>query len=189
MSGDVIDRHLRACDGFSFAVGDGTERWDWPSPCTEWDAQGIVEHVIGFHDALLLRPLDAKPDRPKDDPVARWAVTVPAIANVLLGADDDLKISVSSGPGMELARLLPMLTTDVLVHTWDLAKAVGAPVLADPDLCADAYNIARRNILSFQKSEMFGPSVPVPDDADPVTKLVALLGRDPSWQAPGGRVG
>jgi uncharacterized protein (TIGR03086 family) len=186
MSGDVIDRHLRACDGFSFAVGNGTGRWDWPSPCTEWDARGVVEHVIGFHDVLLLRPLGAKPDRPKDDPMARWAVTVPAIASVLLGANDDLKVTVPDGPDMELARLVPMLTTDVLTHTWDLAKAVGAPVLADPDLCVDAYNVARRNIFSLQKSERFAPSVSVPEDADPVTKLVALLGRDPAWRAQGG---
>ncbi len=182
MSGEAVTRHLRACDGFSFAVGKGTGRWDWPTPCTEWNARGIVEQVIGFHDVLLLRPLVAKPERPKGNPVARWAVTVPAIASVLLGAEGDLVVAVPNGPDMDLARLLPMLTTDVLTHTWDLAKAVGAPVLLDPELCVDAYAAARRS--GMQKSEMFGPSVPVPDDADPVTKLVALLGRDPDWQAP-----
>jgi uncharacterized protein (TIGR03086 family) len=144
----------------------------------------VVEHVIGFHDVLLLRPLGAKPERPKDDPVARWAVTVPAISSALQGADDDLVVSPPSAPEMNLARLVPKLTTEVLVHTWDLAKAVAAPMTFDPDLCADAYDAARRNIVGIEKAGMYGPSVPVPDDADPVTKLVALLGRDPEWQSP-----
>jgi len=77
-----------------------------------------------------------------------------------------------------------MLTTDVLVQTWDLTKALGSAVLPSPDLCAEAYDAARRSIVGIEKSGMYEPSVSVPDDADPVTKLVALLGRDPEWRAP-----
>lgn len=35
---------------------------------TEWDARGVLEHVIGFHEVLLLlRPLGIRADRPKND--------------------------------------------------------------------------------------------------------------------------
>jgi uncharacterized protein (TIGR03086 family) len=183
VANDAIARHMRACTGFSAAVVDIAEDdWSRPSPCPEWDARGVVEHVIGFHDVLLLRPLSAKPERPKGDPAVRWEVTVPAIASALQGAGDDLLVSVPGAPDMDLARLLPMLTTEVLLHTWDLAKAVGASVSLDAELCADAYEASRRNVENLQGS-MFGPPVPVAADADVVTKLVALLGRDPAWRA------
>jgi uncharacterized protein (TIGR03086 family) len=180
---DVIARHLRACDGFTAVVEGVGDHWSWPSPCPEWDARGVVEHVIGFHDVLLLRPLGAKPDRPKGDPTTRWAVTVPAIASVLHSAGDGLVLSVPGGADIDLVRLLPMLTTDVLTHTWDLAKAAGTPVSLDPELCMDAYQAVRHNVESLESTGMFGSPVPVPDDADVTTTLVALLGRDPAWRA------
>lgn len=160
------------------AVGD---RWSAPTPCPDWDARGVVEHVIGFHDVLLLRPLNAKPRRPKDDPVARWEVTVNAIGSVMPDLGEGLVLATPGDTYMDLGLLLPMLTGDVVVHTWDLAKAIGAPPSLDPELVERAFHDARKQPSHLRTSDMFGPPVPVPDDADVVTKLVALLGRDPEW--------
>jgi uncharacterized protein (TIGR03086 family) len=181
---DAVARHLRACDGFSAVVEVVGDRWSAPSPCPEWDARGVVEHVIGFHDVLLLRPLWLKPHRPKGDPVARWEVTVAAIASALDEANVADLVAVPGLSTMQIAKLLPMLTTDVLVHTWDLAVAVGETVSLDPELCAEAYEVALKNVGQVQSSGMFAPPVPMADDADPTTKLVALLGRGPDWRAP-----
>ena len=60
------------------------EQWTLPTPCTEWDATALVEHVIGFHDFLLLRPLGVRAHRPRTDPAARWEAT----AAVLFAALD-----------------------------------------------------------------------------------------------------
>lgn len=170
----AADRHLLACDGFTAVVGQVGDDWGRPTPCTEWDARGVLEHVIGFHDVLVLRPAGAKPVRPRHDPVTRWAVTVEALAPVL---------------HREPPEVLPMLTTDVLVHSWDLARAAG--VLADPDadLCRSAYERALAHGGPLAASGMYAPPVPLPaaggaDDPDPVRRLVALLGRDPGWTAP-----
>jgi hypothetical protein len=76
---DVLKDHRAACDGFREAVRSSAGRWHAPSPCTEWDARAIIEHVIGFHVVLLLRPPDAKPKRPREDPEARWEATVDAL--------------------------------------------------------------------------------------------------------------
>jgi uncharacterized protein (TIGR03083 family) len=169
----AADRHLAACGGFTSVVEQVVDGWDRPSPCTEWDARGVLEHVIGFHDVLVLRPAGAKPSRPRDDPVARWAVTVAALAPVL---------------HRDPPQVLPLLTTDVLVHTWDLAKAVGVPAGLDVGLCRSAYDRARSHAGSLADTGMYAPPVPVPlaggEDPDPVTGLVALLGRDPDWTAP-----
>jgi uncharacterized protein (TIGR03086 family) len=83
---------------------------------------------------------------------------------------------------LDLAKLLPVLTTDVLVHTWDLAQAVQADDHLDDELCALAYERAQANDGRLRTSGMFGPRVPVSDGASTQTKLLALFGRDPDWQ-------
>ncbi|MGV9478517.1 hypothetical protein [Gordonia aichiensis] len=34
----------------------------------------------------------------------------------------------------------------------------------------------------LRSSGQFGPAVPVDDDADPITRLVGFIGRDPAWR-------
>jgi uncharacterized protein (TIGR03086 family) len=182
VTNDAIAHHLRACEGFTTVVDAVGDHWSSPTPCSDWDARRVVEHVIGFHDVLLLRPLNLKPRRPKDDPVARWAVTVTAIESVMPDLGEGLVLATPGDTYMDLGLLLPMLTGDVLVHTWDLAKAIGVLASLDPDLVERAYNDARMG-SNLRTPDMFDLPIPVSEDTDMVTKLVALLGRDPEWQA------
>jgi uncharacterized protein (TIGR03086 family) len=171
---DLVEQHRRACDGFTRAVASAAGSWSAPSPCSEWDARGVLEHVIGFQDKMLLEPLGAKPSRPKDDPAARWAVTVEALF-AALDKPDALDEKMSS--------MLGVLTTDVLVHTWDLAKATGNDVDLDPELCEIGYERAQQNLDKFAMSEMFASPVEVRDDASIQDKLLGVFGRDPAWSA------
>jgi hypothetical protein len=145
-------RHQRACAGFTAIVAAvASEDWAVPTPCSEWDAAALVEHVIGvLGDDRLHRDADYF------DGVARRPDSV-----------------------------LPALTTDVLVHSWDLARAVGAPAALAPDLCELAYRDALAGRDGRSASGLFRPEVPVPPDAGLVARLVALLGRDPAWRPPG----
>jgi len=173
----VVDQHLRACSGFSSIVAQGSEGWDRPSPCSEWDARGVVEHVIGFHDVLVLRPLGAKPERPKGDPVLRWEVTYAALSTLLssYGAE------VPSSP-VDLPGLLPALRTEVLVHTWDLAMAIGADADLDEQLCAIALAGVQEHRSEYRGSGMFAAPASVGHGAPVADQLVAVLGRDPGWR-------
>src|SRR6478736_2777556 len=100
---DLVQQHRRACDGFTRVVDQAHGQWSAPSPCTEWDARGVVEHVIGTQITMLLDPLGGKPALPHDDPSARWRVTVEAVFAALAEPDalDDKR-----------AGLLGVLTTD-----------------------------------------------------------------------------
>lgn len=172
----AITDHRRACEGFSAVVAQGEGRWASASPCPEWDARGVVEHVIGIHDTFLLRPTGTEPVRSVDDPVARWAVTVAAIDSAMDAASSkDLEIDLDS--------LLPALTGEVLTHTWDLAKAIGVDPHLDMELCAAAYDNARPNEEQVRSSGLFDSAVPVSNDADAATQLISFFGRDPKWTA------
>jgi uncharacterized protein (TIGR03086 family) len=136
----------------------------------------VVEHVIGFHDVLVLRPLGAKPIRPEDDPVVRWELTVDALFGALAPVEAVTPDRVSL--------LGDALTTDVLVHTWDLAKAIGVEVSLDEELCERGRLTAMVHHKKLEASDMFGPAVPVADSASAPDRLVGLFGRDPARSAP-----
>src|SRR5438045_6217662 len=163
----LVDRHRRACDAFA-RVADAVPASAWAArtPCPDWDARALVEHVIGFHEVLILRPLAVRAHRPREGPAERWRATLNALIPVLAPSD-----------------LLGALTTDVLVHTWDLARATGVDPGAD-ELYATVYQAVSATALP--RGEMIGPAVPVAEDADDLTKLAAFYGRDPAWTSRGG---
>lgn len=181
----LLADHRRACDDFS-RVADGVapNGWGVATPCTEWDARALVEHVIGFHDFLLLRPLGVRASRPREGPSDRWRATQETLFEAL-DADGalDQETELPGGGTSKPRTMLAALTTDVLVHTWDLARATGADDVPDPALCAAALERAQSSGVG-RDSGMVGPEFPVDDDADVLTQLVAFYGRDPSWTAP-----
>ena len=148
-------------------------KWERPSPCDAWDARGVLEHVIGFHDVLLLRPLGLKPNRPHDDPQRRWELTYAA-----------LEQAFESDIGPDAAAVLPNVTRDVLVHTWDLARAVGADDRLDPQWCEQFYAALPSDASVLSASGMFGAPIALGDRGDVQSKLLARLGRNPGWRPP-----
>jgi uncharacterized protein (TIGR03083 family) len=161
---NLIERHRRACDGFARVAGAvPSEKWDRPTPCTDWDARALVEHVIGFHEVLLLRPMGVHAHRPRTDPAARWAATQRALFDALTEPVD----------------VLGALTTDVLVHTWDLARATGLDEHLDAELVHGLLEGMEPLDDLLRSSGQYGPRVAVPDDADEQTRLIAFTGRRP----------
>lgn len=189
MDADIGDLHLAVCRRFGDTVRSADGKWDHPSPCQGWDARAVLEHVIGFHDVLLLRPMALKPDRPRQDPQRRWDVTVDRLSELFSSEDLCERVievpAVADNPAtrLDFGTLVPQLTQDVLVHTWDLARAVGADDRLDSGWCALCFNRLPAEDLSA--SGMFAAPVAVEDDADIQSKLLARLGRNPSWQQPG----
>jgi uncharacterized protein (TIGR03086 family) len=179
----IVANHRRACEGFSTIVVQGGGSWANPSPCSEWDAEALVEHVIGFHDVLLLGPTRTKPTRPKGDPVARWSMTVSALDSAVETVASGTEAGRSGAVEVRLDRLLPMLTTDVVVHTWDLARAIDVDPQLDHLLCELTLQAARSRDEQLRASGLFGAAVPVPAEADACTRLVAFFGRNPEWVA------
>ena len=69
------------------------------------------------------------------------------------------------------------MTTDALIHSWDLARGIGADETLDPELAELVYERTLPIAEHLQETGLFKPPVPVPDDAPLQTKLLALFGR------------
>jgi len=183
--------HLAVCQRFSAAVRAADRKWERPSPCDGWDARDVLEHVIGFHDVLLLRPLGLKPQRPRDDPGRRWSLTLDRLAQAL--RRDGLfervvelpAVGTNSSSRLDARTLVPRLSQDVLVHTWDLARAVGADDRLDPGWCALFIDKLPPDPDALSASGMFGQPIAVAGGADVQSRLLGRLGRDPAWKRPG----
>jgi uncharacterized protein (TIGR03086 family) len=68
---------------------------------------------------------------------------------------------------------------DVLIHTWDLARATGQDETLDAAEVEAMLAGAEPYDEMLRTSGQYGPRVAVPDDADPQTRLIAFLGRQP----------
>jgi uncharacterized protein (TIGR03086 family) len=112
-----------------------------------------------------------------DDPVSTYAGAA-ADARATLQALPSLSVVVElSGGPTSVQRYCDEVGADTLIHTWDLARAVGA----DERLPADLLEVAATVVEPWLKPEgipgVFEARLDVPDDADAQTRLLAALGR------------
>ena len=80
-------------------------------------------------------------------------------------------------PGGAFMGLFPIW--DVLIHGWDLAKATGQDTKLDPVLVEATAATLIPMVPQFAGHGVFAEPIPVPDDADTQTKLIAMAGRQP----------
>jgi uncharacterized protein (TIGR03086 family) len=187
MSGvpSVVERHRRALAGFDAIVDvavDTPGAWDQPSPCDGWKARDVVEHVTGIHTRLATE-LGETVTGPKpaeaDEIAGRWRAARDAALHALSHPDAlDHLVSMPVGE-MPAGRFLNILTTDALVHTWDLARAIGADTHLDAELVERAHKAAIPMDEMLRGGTAFGPKVEVGDDADAQSQMLAFFGRDP----------
>ena len=72
---------------------------------------------------------------------------------------------------------------EVVVHGWDLAVATGQEYRPDPaSVQACLEMVGDRTDATDEPEGLFGPVVPVPDDAPPFDRLLGQTGRDPRWR-------
>jgi uncharacterized protein (TIGR03086 family) len=184
---ELIALFRRAAEGFGrhvHSVGEG--QWHDPTPCTDWDVRTLVNHVTV--EQLWVPPLAQGStvadigarfdgDLLGDDPVAAWdaAVTASLAAFGAPGALDGV-VSLSDGE-KATAEYCWEMTTDALIHSWDLARGIGADETLDAELADLVYERTLPVAEHLQETGLFAPPVPVADDAPLPTKLLAIFGR------------
>lgn len=171
-----------------FVDGVKTDEWHRPTPCSEWDVKQVANHIIGenlwaaelFQGKTIAEVgsrLDG--DLAGDDPARAYAVSVEASTPVVSATDameTTCHLSFGDYPGSDYAAQLFM---DLLVHGWDIARATGQDSRLDPDLVRACLPVAEQLTTQFRSAGVFGENLLVSADADPQTKLLALVGRRP----------
>jgi uncharacterized protein (TIGR03086 family) len=161
-----------------------SDAWDNPAPCDGWVARDVVRHMVewmpGFFSGTLVLTVADAPSV-DDDPVAAWE----AVSDALQAALDDpevaaLEFEMQAGRYRVDDAIATFCIGDILVHTWDLARATGLDETLDADEVHQMFEGMEPMDEMLRKSGHFGTArVPVPDDADEQTKLIAFTGRRP----------
>lgn len=167
-----------------------------PTPCTEFDVRALLGHMLTVFRrstalALGTDPL-AMPQVVTGVADDAWATTFATDLTATLSAwaDDTVLDTQMHLPWADLPgrSLLPQYTSEVTVHTWDLAQAIGVPVTWDPGVVEDSLIASARMLPPGDRTGATLPNgVPIPfatavevaADASALTRLIAWYGRDP----------
>ena len=182
------DKHRRIAAVFSERTV-GVRDWDAPAPVAGWTARDVVEHLVTWFPAFLHAGTGiALPAGPAaaDDPVGAWRTHGAAIQDLLDDpASTDVVFSHEHTGTMPLPVAVDRFyTSDVFMHTWDLARATGQDDTLDPGMCAGMLEGMEPMAEMLYASGQYGPRVPVPEGSDVQTRLLGLIGRDPDWRPP-----
>ena len=189
LSDRPAERHREVAGAFAERVR-GTRDWNAPSPVAGWTAHSVVEHLTTWFPAFLAGGAGIDLPKADPDPVVAWQAQTDAVQDLLERPGDRVLSNPHIGDVPLAEAIDRFYTADVFMHTWDLARATGQDDRLDQDFCAQllAGMLPMADVLVA--SGQYGPPVPVPDDADPQTKLIAFIGRDPAWRRGGvGRAG
>ncbi|GAA4593961.1 TIGR03086 family metal-binding protein [Planotetraspora phitsanulokensis] len=184
---DIRDAYRRALDGFGNRlqlVRD--EQWELSTPCVDWDVRALVNHMVNENlwapDLLAGRTIAEVSDTYErdvlgDDAIKAFEVSAQGAVQAVYteGALTAVThLSFGDVPGEEY---ITELFADALIHTWDLARAIGARERLDPELVATCSEWFARANEGYRQTGVIGDHRDVPEDADPQTRLLAAWGR------------
>jgi len=162
------------------------DQWHDQTPCTEWDVSMLVNHLV--YENLWMPPLlegktiadvgdSLDGDLLRDDPKSAWDGAAAQVSPSVQAVPLDRPVSLSYGV-VPAEHYIFELFTDLTIHGWDLAEAIGADKTLDPESVDLLYSHYKPREDALKASGLFGSKiVPVPG-ADRQTELLAVFGRE-----------
>jgi uncharacterized protein (TIGR03086 family) len=178
---DVQASYRKVSSGFGAAVkAVGPDQWDTQSPCEKWKARDIVAHVVEGHRGVIAgaRGGESKPLGAGEDPKLAWeeaSRAIDEIAGDTAAAGKEIDGPTGKMPAGEIINRF--VTMDVLVHTWDLARTVGADEHLDEDSVQRAYDTLKPMDEMIRMPNVFEAKIEPPAGADLQTEFLCFLGR------------
>ncbi|GLZ28294.1 hypothetical protein Lesp02_04840 [Lentzea sp. NBRC 105346] len=186
----IVERYRRRADAFERKVAAvRPDQWGDPSPCAKWTARDVVDHIVMMHGAML-RPVGRSLSPAPDEPLAAYRSARADVEAVLDSELAGQECETPSGPMTFLEHVDRVVSDDLVLHGWDLARATGQDETIDPRdlerMWASMSAIPDELMEKFRTPgafgpdvEVFGPEVKVPEDAPLQDRLLGLIGRDP----------
>ncbi len=159
------------------------------TPCGDFDVAAVLNHIAvwvqvfesSVNDTPL--PFDPVTHTVTTDWADIFAASSARITDGLRANGFDRPMTMTSSP-LPGEFVVNMLLMEYVGHGWDLCRATGRESPYS-DHEADAALTAAQAILQpqYRGTGMFEAEVNVADDAAPMDRFVAFLGRDPRWTA------
>jgi uncharacterized protein (TIGR03086 family) len=164
----------------------GDHQWQAATPDADWCVRDLVNHLVS--EDLWAPPLLAGStiaevgdrfdgDVLGPDPKAAWTAAAAEAVRAVKGdgaMDRIVHLSFGDFPGSEYTM---QLFADHLIHTWDLARAIGADERLDEELVASCATWFEPMEEAYRAAGAIAARPPVPGDAGAQTLLLARFGR------------
>ena len=165
------------------------------TPCPKYSVGELLAHLAGlavaFRDAGrkdLGPPTDTAGDVVPSLPEG-WREELPRVLDELAEAwrDPEAWTGMTRAGGVDLPGDIAGLVAvdELVIHGWDLARATGQDYAPDEAALQAAHAFLLASAEEEDRGDgIFGPVVPVPDDAPLLDRAAGLSGRDPGWTPP-----
>lgn len=160
---------------------------DLPTPCDQWTVRDVIEHLVdNAHSLVAQIGGHEKAARGDDDIRKAYWTSTDAVTDAFWD-DRALEAPYRIGEFGEFtgAVALAVHFSDVLLHGWDLAQAVGVTVDFDENLVAAAQGIIDQfPEVAWGPDAAYAARLDVPENASALERLLATTGRTVNWVAP-----
>ncbi|WP_405838781.1 TIGR03086 family metal-binding protein [Streptomyces sp. NBC_01518] len=165
------------------------------TPCPELAVRNMLGHLLGlsvaFRDAArkdLGVTTDTNPGATAPDIGPDWRDQLPKALDDLAEAwrDPAAWTGMTRAGGIDLpaAVAAAVVADELVIHGWDLAVATGRTYAPDPAALQSSYGFLLAATQDPTRGGgIFGPVIPVPDEAPLLERALGLSGRDPGWKA------
>jgi uncharacterized protein (TIGR03086 family) len=189
---DFIDLGPAAARLAALLPGVRDDALDAPTPCADTSVAALLSHVFDLSEAFrgaAEKAPDAGPPPAAPGPLRPdWRAALPArldaLANAWSKADSREGSTSAGGIAMPAEQAAVVALDELVLHGWDLARATGQPYEVDPASLGACLEFVTVMASPEGVPGLFGPLVPVPDDAPALDRLLGLSGRDPGWRPP-----
>lgn len=170
---------------------------DRPTPCARWSLGQLLAHMTGQNHGFAAAArgetadLTVWADRPVgDDPAGVFAASAADVV-AAFAEEGALQRSwwlpeIRDGALFPAQQAMSFHFVDYVVHAWDVAASLGMRVGFDADLLDAALAVAERvpgGAAREREGAAFAPAVGVASEGGTLDRVLALLGRSPSWPA------
>ncbi|MFG2715137.1 TIGR03086 family metal-binding protein [Streptomyces goshikiensis] len=166
------------------------------TPCPEYAVGELLGHLadltVAFRDAArkdLGPTTDTAPGAATPTLPVGWREDLPRVLGELAQAWEDPAAwtGMTRAGGVDLPGdvAAAVAADELVVHGWDLARATGQQYVPDQAALRASHAFLLAALADESRGGgIFGPVVPVPDDAPLLDRAVGLSGRDPGWTPP-----
>ncbi|MGV4985243.1 TIGR03086 family metal-binding protein [Streptomyces sp. NRAIS4] len=170
------------------------ERLTASTPCPDLAVRNLLGHIhmlsVAFRDAArkdLGTTTDTSPTAAVPDVGPGWRAELPKALDELADAwrDPAAWTGMTRAGGVDLPGEVAgaIVADELVIHGWDLARAIGRPYAPDPAALDSAHGFLLAAAEDSNRGGgLFGPVVPVAEDAPLLERAVGLSGRDPGWR-------
>jgi uncharacterized protein (TIGR03086 family) len=190
----VLDLHPATREVARLLDGITDDQLSAPSP-SDCDVATLLDHLMGLTMSFTRAAEKSTPPGGSRPPSASgahldpdWRAKLPGQLDAL--ADAWSKPSAWEGMTEVGGNTLPGEVTgvvaldEVVLHGWDLARATGQDFRCDPASAEAVLGFTERTAQPDQaasRTGLFGPVVPVAEDAPTFDRALGFAGRDPAW--------